>query len=230
MTHADVGSLINELSAIEDDRHLCRIVSKYGIKPSMRARFPTPPDTDGPKSIECDVLPVQLAPCIAHIGGDLRPRDGKKLCMAFIGDATDTFIYVCELLRTHYDDTHYRLVACTPLSLPLLAYGAHRPFSYTCIAVTNDAFIQVCNRLKHTDLIVLNIGNDDINVLLTCTDMFLSRGCAILLTNIRDPGFPNTAKLWKMCCDNAQLRCHAFTANYPDTGLTGGGLGYIRLQ
>lgn len=231
-----VGALIRDLhTQPPDEAELRNTVCKYGVKPAVIPRIPvvtpvvTPADPHpATAALQCDVLPIQLHSCISHVRARLRPRRDDIFRMTSVGDASDSFIYFCELLRPHYQKCEFKLIASTPLTLPLLAYSARCFFDFTFISLTNESFIQTCNKLQ-ADLIVLNVTNDDINILLTCTDLFLSRGCALVVFNIADPAYPNTSKMWKMCLENPKLSCTSFTHTYENTGLSGGGLGYVSI-
>lgn len=203
------------------------IISKFRFAPLTQSRMS--PDvkacSDG---LELNVLPCQLAEALVFLHNlhrNIRPFGA--LC--YVGDAANTFCLFNEAIQGS-KNSGMLISTGTPLTLPLFVYSRMRHFRYSQVSFSSETFRPWIDQVvRDNDVVVIDMGNNDIGGVVAVIDSLLFRGVHIVMLNIKDPSFPNNSRLWNMCKQNPMLRTIEFVKSYEDSPIDGGGIGYVHI-
>ena len=145
-----------------------------------------------------------------------------------IGVCDMLFVWTAEVLS---QGQKIHVVTNTPLPMWSFTYSRLRTFSHVSLT-SHKEIAEYMSSLKHLEssLVILNFDKDcPADQLLLFLNGLLAIKAVVVMCNVKDPEFPNIAKVWKACSEsNAPIKAKLFHRSH--NVVTGGGIGVVYAE
>lgn len=233
-THVSVFEMVEAAIAAArrispDQEETLAAVARFGTHPTLHPRVPDDMRTAG--VLAQHDSPIDLSHALAWL---------LQSC-AVDGDATLLHLGPCRPAFMWWNEALYHvcrgavphLVTTSPLPLWSVAYSTRRYFRHVSTNPTPGFLEDYVRRLPGAALRVATLmpGVGTLEDVLSMVATLVAHGFVVVMHDIADPMHPIAAKAWRLCKDNATLRCTEFREGFPyrqsDVHVKGGGIGVV---